>query len=194
MEEKSSSIEERIVLATIECIERHGMAGATNREIAKIAGVNSAAINYYFRSKDALIHRCLAITLKNAFDLREMPAMPGLDAQERCIAILLDLIQGGLNYPGLTRAHFYGLLVAGQDDVLLEAALNGFIDDLAGDLAGRGAALPPAELRAALVQIVSAALLGILAPALFARQEGTDLRDAAAREAYVRRLVARLLV
>jgi hypothetical protein len=77
--------------------------------------------------------------------------------------------------------------------VLLEAALNGFIDDLANDLAGRGAALLPEELRVALVQIVSAALLGILAPALFARQEGADLRDATAREAYVRRLVARLL-
>ena len=112
---------------------------------------------------------------------------------ERCIAILLDLIQGGLNYPGLTRAHFYGLLVAGQEDLLLDAALNDFIDDLAGDLAGRNAALPPAELRVALVQIVSAALLGILAPALFARQEGADLRDTAAREAYVCRLVARLL-
>jgi AcrR family transcriptional regulator len=193
MEEQPTSVEERIVAAAIECIERGGLAGATNREIAKVAGVNSAAINYYFRSKEALIRRCMAITLKNAFDLRRMPAMRDLDAQARCIAIMLDLIEGGLQYPGLTRAHFYGLLAEGQGDTLLEASTNGFVNDLAADLADRGALLPPAELRLALVQIVSAVLLGILAPALFAQQGGADLRDATAREVYVRRLVTRLL-
>ena len=175
-------------------LKKNGIAGTTNRQIARIAGVNNAAINYYFRSKDVLIQRCMEITLKNAFDLSEMPPMPGLSAKDRCITILLDLIQGGLNYPGITRAHFYNILVEGQPDPLLEERLNRFIEDLADDLRGRECKLAPSELKLSLIQIVSVVILEILAPRLFERQQGIDLRDPSTRIDYVTRLVSRLLV
>jgi AcrR family transcriptional regulator len=193
MNENPNPVEEKIILATIDCIEKYGIVGATNRRIALIAGVNNAAINYYFRSKDVLIQRCMEITLKNAFDLSEMPPMPGLSAEERCIAILLDLIQGGYRYPGITRAHFYNLLVEGQYDARLQDRINLFIESLAGDLLGRGCRLAPEELKLALTQIVSAVILAILAPQLFERQYGADLQDAVIRHNYVTRLVRRLL-
>ena len=62
MDEKTDSVEDRIILAAIECIEKYGISGATNRQIALIAGVNNAAINYYFRSKDEL---GLAVLVEN---------------------------------------------------------------------------------------------------------------------------------
>ncbi len=44
----------RIIAAAIEEVAHRSIEGARTREIARIAGVNLAAINYYFGSKDAL--------------------------------------------------------------------------------------------------------------------------------------------
>lgn len=190
--DQPTSIEEKIVLATIHCIEVYGVPGATNRRIAATAGVNLAAINYYFRSKEALLQRVSEITLRNAFDLAGMDPMPALSARERCIAIFSELIEGGLQYPGITRAHFYRLLVDGQYDALLAAHINQFLHDLAQDLQARGSPLPPEELGLALTQILSAVLTAVLAPSLF-EQPVSDLHDPEARHVYLTRLVTRLL-
>jgi TetR/AcrR family transcriptional regulator, regulator of cefoperazone and chloramphenicol sensitivity len=63
MNEKTGSVEQKIIDATIRCIEAYGISGANNRRIAEAAGVNIAAINYYFRSKELLIQRVMEITL-----------------------------------------------------------------------------------------------------------------------------------
>jgi AcrR family transcriptional regulator len=194
MTEKPVRVEDKIILAAIECIEKYGISGATNRQIAQMAGVNNAAINYYFRSKDVLIQRCMEITLKNGFDLSGMPPMPAASAQERCIAVLTDLIAGGYQYPGITRAHFYNLMAEGQYDALLMKHVNAFMDDLAKDLQDRGTALAADELKIALLQIISAVLMAILAPKLFEQQQGFNLHDAEFYRAYVTRLVTHLLV
>jgi AcrR family transcriptional regulator len=194
MNEKPTNVEEKIIFATIDCIEKFGISGATNRQIAQMAGVNIAAINYYFRSKDVLIHRCMEITLKNAFDLSDFSPMPGVPAQERCIAILIDLIQGGYRYPGITRAHFYNLLAEGRYDSLLVEHVNRFIDELVEDLHDRKNGLALDELKVALIQIVSAVFLAILAPDLFEKRQGIDFANPDTCRAYVTRLVNRLLV
>lgn len=192
MNEKPANVEDKIILATIECIEKYGISGATNRQIALAADVNIAAINYYFRTKEVLIRRCLEITLKNAFDLSDIPSLPEGSAQERCIAILMDLITGGYHYPGITRFHFYNLLAEGKYDALLVEHVNRFIHDLAEDLHTHGCGLAMDELNLALTQIVSAIFLLILAPNLFEHQHGIK-DDPGASLAYVTRLVNRLL-
>ena len=193
MKPKTSSVEDQIIQATIECIEKYGISGATNRQIALEAGVNNAAINYYFRSKDVLIQRCMEITLTNAFDLSGMPPMPGVAAQERCIAILMSLVEGGFHYPGITRAHFFNLVAEGKYDPLLMKHLNRFIDELADDLVMRGCKLAQAELKLALSQIMSAAIMVTLAPTLFKGQSGIAFPDANTSLPFITRLVEKLL-
>lgn len=193
MKDTFASVEEKIVFHTIQCIEQYGMSGATNRRIAQMAGVNIAAINYYFRSKDVLIQRCMEITLKNAFDLSDFPPMRGASAPDFCIAILMNLFEGGFRYPNLSRAHFYKLLAEGQYDPLLVEHISRFIDELATGLHDRGCALEMDELKLALIQIVLAVMLAILAPALFEQHHGINLRDPDTCLAYVTRLVSRLL-
>ncbi|MGD0006767.1 MAG: TetR/AcrR family transcriptional regulator [Anaerolineaceae bacterium] len=192
MEANSLSVEGRIVQAAIECIERYGIQGATNRKIAALAGVNNAAINYYFRSKEVLVERCMRVTLDNAFDWEDIANLPGRTARERCAAIFNDLIQGGINYPGLTRSHFFDLISQGNYQSLAVEKLNEFVENLAKDLDQKGAGLEANELRLACVQITSAAMMVILAPQLFA-PFGFDLRDPATRHSFVNRLVDRLL-
>jgi AcrR family transcriptional regulator len=192
MEATSSSVEDRIVAAAIECIEKYGVKGATNRKIAALAGVNNAAINYYFRTKEALVERCMRVTLDNAFDWEDISGLPGQTARERCIAIFKDLIQGGINYPGLTRSHFYDLISEGNYQSLVVEKLNEFVENLAKDMQQKGAGLEASELRLACVQITSAAMLIILAPRLFV-PFGFDAGDEATRNSFINRLVDRLL-
>lgn len=186
-------IEAKIIQAAVECIEKYGIQGTTNRKIAEMAGVNSAAINYYFRSKEALIERCMQVTLENAFDFADFERLPGSTAAERCTAIFDELIAGGLNYPGITRSHFYDVLAEGRYDSLAVAKLNEFVEKLIVDLAGRGAAGSREDLKLACVQITSAVMMAILAPRLYAGRLGLDMNDAETRRRYVGRLVEGLL-
>jgi AcrR family transcriptional regulator len=193
MDTSPTAVEMTIINATIECIEKYGIQGTTNRKIAEMAGVNNAAINYYFRSKDALIRRCMQITLENAFDFKDFENLPGDTAQQRCAAIFDDLVTGGLNYPGLTRSHFYELLTEGKYDSIAVEKLNEFVGDLARDLEGRGVDLDAQELQLACVQITTAVMMAILAPRLFAAKFGIDMNDEKTRRRFIQRLVERLL-
>lgn len=186
-------IEMKIIQAAIDCIEEYGVQGTTNRKIAAMAGVNSAAINYYFRSKDALIERCMQVTLENAFDFADFAPLPGGTAIERCNSIFNELTAGGLNYPGITRSHFYSLLTSGRYDSLVVTKLNEFAQNLVEDLRARDLNLEQDELKMACAQITSAVMMAILAPGLFSEKLGIDLAVAETRQRYIQRLVARLL-
>lgn len=64
------STKERIIKVTMNIIIAEGFQNVTIRKIATQAGVNIAAINYHFGSKDAVINEALkkvTIPLKNAF-------------------------------------------------------------------------------------------------------------------------------
>jgi len=189
----SVSAEEKIITAAVECIEKYGIKGTTVRQIAEQAGVNIAAVNYYFRSKDALIERCMQQTLHNAFDWEDLKQLPGDSAAEHCKAIFNHLLEGGMNYPGITRAHFYDLLVEGKYTPPLSTAIDGFIENLMTDMKLKGATLSDTELYLACAQITYAVFMFILTPQLFDEKFGLNLRDTNTRRSYVNRLIDRLL-
>jgi AcrR family transcriptional regulator len=193
MAENPNDIENKIVLAAIDCIEKYGMDGTTIRQIARAAEVNVAAINYYFRSKDALIRKCREVTLKNAFDFGAMPPMPNLGPTQRCIAIFQELMEGGFRYPGITRSHFRSLIVEGKEDPLLAESLSRFMKDLCADLEARGCPLGRRELGLAISQMLSAVFMTTLAPTLFGGQGESDFRNPKAGKAYLTHLVEKFL-
>lgn len=184
--------EQKIINATIECIEKYGLQGTTSRRIAVTAGVNNAAINYYFRTKDILIAQTLSITLDNAFDFDNFENRPDDSPALRCVSIFDDLITGGLKYPGITRAHFYPVLVDGQYSNEVVARLNKFASQLADDLVARGCPLPLEDLHMAVAQSILSVMMAIMSPALFFSGLQIDLGDADQRHRFVTRLVNRL--
>jgi AcrR family transcriptional regulator len=190
---ETNPIEQKIIDATIECIEKYGIKGTTNRQIAIEAGVNSAAVNYYFRSKENLINRCMQTTLANAFDWEDIEKLPGETAKQRCKAIFTEILKGGLNYPGVARAHFYDLVVEANYQSQVVPVINEFLGKLVADLKLRGSSLPEAELYLACTQISSAVMMLILTPRLFDDKFGVNLQDAHTASEYVDRLVERLL-
>jgi AcrR family transcriptional regulator len=193
LETESASIEERIIAAAIACIEQYGLQGATNRKIAKMAGVNSAAINYYFRSKDVLIERCMQATLASIYPWSEAGGLPGSTPGECCAAVFDQLIQTACRLPGVTRALFYDLLVSGSPASPAVSRLNQFLVQLAQSLLAKGTEMAEEELHLATAQVAAAVLLVSLAPRIFEEGFGLDLNDADMRQVFVQRLVDRLL-
>lgn len=189
----SEPVEIKIIEAAIECIEQFGLKGATNRRIAEKAGVNLAAINYYFRSKENLITRVMETTLNNAFDWDDIQELPGNTAKERCIAVFDDLIEGGCNYPGITRAHFYDLITDGNYDSKIVKRYCGFIKKLSEDLYQRGTPLTREQLNLAVSQIASACFMAILAPKLNEDSLGLNFCNAETRHQFVTTLVEKLI-
>ncbi|MGE5545110.1 MAG: TetR/AcrR family transcriptional regulator [Bacillota bacterium] len=65
-----STTKDRIVKATLDIISGEGFQNVTIRKIAAMAGVNVAAVNYHFGSKDAVINEALnmvTLQLEEAF-------------------------------------------------------------------------------------------------------------------------------
>lgn len=186
-------VEKRIIEATITCVEQYGLKGANNRRIAEKAGVNIAAINYYFRNKENLIERMMETTLNNAFDWEDFATLPGETAQARCAAIFENLIRGGCAYPGISRAHFYELVANGNYQSQMVSRYNQFILRLVDDLMTRKTSLDRKAMELACAQVASACFMAILAPKLNFGSFGMDLCDEATLKSFVEGLTDKLL-
>jgi AcrR family transcriptional regulator len=190
----SPEMELKIIEAAIACIEKYGFREVTVRRIAQEAGVNVAAINYYFRSKEQLMERVLEVTLGNAFDWTDFEESREYPPKERLVAILDHLTAGAQAYPEITRVHFITPLIEKDSDSAALCRFNEFLGKLYDDLRARGLALEPWQLRMAIIQAVTASILGI---GLFADLLGgfaeKDLRNPEIRKAYIERLVGKIL-
>lgn len=185
--------EERIISAAIMCIEQYGLQGATIRRIAQKAGLNSAAINYYFRSKDRLLEKAVDVSLQNAFDWNDYQVPETSTAQERIEIVLTRLIEGAHAYPGLTRAHFFSAFAEGRYDEPGIKRLNLFLEELLQRIKPVCIGREESSLRLALMQIMSAAfLLPALLPKLFDDFSQCDLFDQVLLHDYIHRAVTRL--
>ncbi len=99
------AMKKKIVLAAIRCIESEGMGSVTTRRVAREAGVNSAAINYYFGSKDELLREVFHMALGHFLeDVRTILNIEGLSIYSLLKLLLLFLLQGVKRYPNLMRA------------------------------------------------------------------------------------------
>jgi AcrR family transcriptional regulator len=187
------SPQRRILYATISCIEEEGVSNVTTRRIAARAGVNVAAINYYFRSKDALIDRALDETLVNAFDWDDYAASADATPHDRIVHIFEYLLNGTLVYPGITRTHLLEAPAADGGPGRASAALEEFLERVQVDLVERGLKLEPATIRTRLLQAYGAVILAaVTIQPLLSSYAGVDSSDPRARHDYIDSLVTAL--
>ena len=192
--DKSISPEEKILNATIQCIEQYGLEGTTIRRIADIADVNSAAISYYFRSKDKLVERAMEVSLIHAFDWNDFPKPGECSLHERIVSIFSRLVEGSYAFPGLTRAHFFSVFTKGEYDNPAIKKINEFLEELIKDIRAEYPGKNENEIRTALTQIASAAfLIPSLMPGVFSSISNVDFTNTAQLKAYIGRIVERLL-
>lgn len=99
---------ERLLSVTLEAIERHGISSLTVRQVAEAAGANLAAVNYHFRSKEALVAEALEVAMQSFLENCEplLHCIP-TDGRAGLVALLGFLLDGSLAFPGLVRALLY---------------------------------------------------------------------------------------
>jgi len=195
MSQEKLSTREKIILAAIDCIEENGLQSLTIRSIAAKAGVNSAAISYYFGSKEKLVEEALSRTLeefkKTPEDILEAD---GLDLRERLTAFFSALLDGLIRWPRLLKAHLQSPLLVGNYGTPFCDMFNSFLTDLLRRLEEMPSGQREQNLRPLIIQSISAILIPGLMPGLFQYFAGLDFADAEARKSYVEDLVNRLLL
>jgi len=189
------STREKIIVAAINCIEESGLQSLTIRSIAAKAGVNSAAISYYFGTKEKLVEEALNRTLE---ELKKIPEeilrAEGLDLKQRLRAFFTALLDGLVRWPRLIKAHLQSPLLDGNYGTPFCDMFNSFLTDLLRHLEEMPSSQREQNLRALIIQSISAVLIPGLMPGFFQYFAGLDFADPEARRSYVEDLVNRLLL
>jgi AcrR family transcriptional regulator len=193
---------ERILAAALTCMERDGIEATGIRDIAREAGVNSAAINYYFRSKDNLIRLALERSLENAFDgtISDFDRLrsEGVPTRVALELVMDDYVSHIGGFPRLAYAHLRDALVNQAYEGDAVQRLNAFLEQLLERLLPQresqheapGKSEQTAELRLLLVQAWGGLLLFGVLPRLLDPFLTLDFSDAEVRARYLSRLLA----
>lgn len=171
--------EERILLAAMECIAQSGLEATTVRAIAAKAGLNAAAVNYYYRSKDKLVDAALRRAWAHVSDDVERIMRASKDAEEALESASRFLLEGAFRYPKIIRA----ILVehsslAGEAVTFFKALFERLGSPLKAE----------ADLGLGTALLLSFALFAGIAPEALAALTGVDLSEASGRDSLGRRV------
>ncbi|MCK5130313.1 MAG: TetR/AcrR family transcriptional regulator, partial [Clostridiales bacterium] len=136
--EKRKQARMMLILATVECIEERGIGGATIRNIAEKANVNSAAISYYFGGRDELVKQTLENSLENGFDLSDINIQDDDGYKVVLKKVLENWSQGVRNYPRISRTLFGNIVLDGPERENIANRTNQFINDIYNILVEHG--------------------------------------------------------
>ncbi len=153
MQKAKTSTKEKILLATIECIEKEGIHAVTIRKIAKIANVNIASVNYHFNSKQNLLHQLAKFTAENMVREWYMQLENENEIETILKFIAKELIVGILQYPNLSRWHFFEIF--NKPENIISQYLIGFIEKLSEKINKLYPNLPPQNIQKLIIQFFS---------------------------------------
>jgi AcrR family transcriptional regulator len=106
----SQNTKQHILLSTIDAIETYGLSHLTTRLIAETAGVNNAALHYYFGTKENLIDAALNQTAKHMLEDTEEILGRDEPIETRIRAMVDYILDGVIKFPNIIRAHMIGPL------------------------------------------------------------------------------------
>jgi AcrR family transcriptional regulator len=179
---KNSSTMQQIILAAIHIINTRGAEAVTTRRIAETAGVNTAAMNYYFGSKESLIQHVTQLTLSHVFSDWEMIlAEPGMDTPAKIYFLLDYTIEGITRYPGLTNSYLF-------DQSLNATTKREFIEKF-DSLSNKLTSLLQPLLPLMMLTVISAALI----PEMFTIVAKGEIVSPEARCGFILRLMKGML-
>jgi len=191
MSKENATSQEKIILAAIDLIEEMGIQGLTIRNIAQKASVNSAAINYYFRSKEKLLDEVLKTTADHAIaDWEEIINNDSVPPKQRLEEFLIYLMNGGIKFPGITLSHLYDPLINKNYDNLFVVKFNKLMKKLHGLICMIIPDKSEKEINLILIQIISAAIMPVLVPEMFHDFSGISFTDKKVIKKYIDQILA----
>jgi TetR/AcrR family transcriptional regulator, regulator of cefoperazone and chloramphenicol sensitivity len=177
-----------ILGAVLTCIEKYGIDKVTTRKIAEEAGTNVASINYYFRTKEALVTEALSMALNHM--LEDVNAAVE-DREKSFLDILEDvlfyLIDGNIRFPGITTAHLYSAVFEKQSGSPGTKAINTVFEKLSERAAGEYPGKDTDELRFVLSQILASTMFMMLSPEFFISMGSLRMTDTKTSRVVVKR-------
>lgn len=190
MNTENVTSEDKIILAAIDLIEEKGMQSLTIRNIAKKAGVNSAAINYYFRSKENLLNEVLKTTADHAIsDWKEIINKKSVPPKKRLEEFLIYMMDGGIKFSGITLAHLYDPLINKNYDNHFVVKFNKLMKSLQKLIELVNQDKSEKEINLIVIQIISAAIMPVLVSEMYRDFAGISFSDSKTRREYIEQIL-----
>lgn len=195
---EDQSIRERIFLATLACIERDGLNSMTVRGIAKEANVNTAAINYYFGTKDRLVDQVLSKTLREGMsgsldEFEELIESKSGDIRVALGEFLAVFFAQMVQWPRLTEAHLHDALTRQDYDGPAIKETNVFFERFLEIVRPVLPQRTEEQHRNAVLQLWLPMMFITMLPRAFEDFGKTDVQTPEWREAYLDRLLEAFL-
>ncbi len=121
------STKEQILNAAIDAIEKYGLTNLTTRLIAEEAGVNNAALHYYFGTKEQLVDAALDQTSKHMLEDTEVILASSKPIESRIREIFDYITDGITKFPNIIRAHMVGPLFYSERQTNLSGMLESWV-------------------------------------------------------------------
>jgi AcrR family transcriptional regulator len=189
MNQDETTTREKILGATLELLAGSEPEALTTRQIAALAGVNVAAINYHFRTKDNLIDEAVYVFSSRAFAqglqlLRDEAVSP----LHRLLQFLKGYAWGLVEYRGITRTAFEKNLAPGPASGRYAGLTRELFAALASVLREHTGEGDEATARRTLM-LFSGVIFPFLFHELFGEAGGVHVTDPAQRDQYIELLV-----
>ena len=184
-------VKQNIISASIECIEMEGIQGATIRKIADRAGVNVAAINYHFGSKEQLFQIVMDATLNESFvnNINDYEEMWQSDAMKALQLFLEDTLEGAVNYPNITKAHLADTFNKSDYSTNSVQRLNEFLTEFHGLIKKKLRHEDDLESKLSAIQLFSSILIIGMMPSLFDKTFGDKLMSSKNQKKFIEVLI-----
>jgi TetR/AcrR family transcriptional regulator, regulator of cefoperazone and chloramphenicol sensitivity len=184
---------EKVLQTTVELMGKGGPEKLTIRQIAAEAGVNVAAINYHFQSKENLVDEAIHAFSSKAFAAgMKVFSAPDLSAGQRLIRFFQGYAYGLVEFSGVTRTAFMGIMNAAS----AESRYAGMMKEMfvaarrcVGEMTGER---DEAELSRRALMLFSGVVFPFLCRELFKSTSGIDYGNRAERDRYIEMLVGAL--
>ena len=95
------NVEEKILDATLYLIGKTGTCNVPIRAIAKEAGVNVCAINYYFRTKEEMLRHTKEFFVNNSIGIYSILDNEEYSKEDRLVLFANEIMEYTLHYSGL---------------------------------------------------------------------------------------------
>lgn len=184
--------EEKIVRAALTSIEKYGLDNVTIRNIAEEAGVNSAAISYYFRSKDKLLEIALLTALQNSFQWEDYVYTESYSALAQLVAVFYQFTEEAIRWPKISKSFLMDAFLKEDYSGPGIRRFNDFLATLALKLLEKCPQYQESDLRRVLLQMTYAIFTLIFTPNVLQDFYGADLTDHKARKDFIQSLAESL--